>query len=105
MIVYYLNFEGIGLSPAEADPPLVVDPNAVLSRPIASKGFQPISRNLSQIGNGSRRLNVIQFTLCHYGNSLKLPAEFAPKDLLGFLAPERPDHTSDYYRTAFNAIR
>jgi hypothetical protein len=94
MIVHYLNFKGIGCNPAEADPPLVVDPNAVLSRPITGKRFQPISGNLSQIGDGRRRLNVIELSLCHYGNTLKLPAELAPEDLLGFLVPERPDHSS-----------
>jgi hypothetical protein len=30
MVVYNLNIKGIGLHPTEADPPLVVDPNAVL---------------------------------------------------------------------------
>jgi hypothetical protein len=34
MIVHYLNFKGIGCNPAEADSPLVVDPNTVLTSPI-----------------------------------------------------------------------
>jgi len=38
MIVHYLNFKGIGCNPAEADPPLVVDPNTVPARPIAGEG-------------------------------------------------------------------
>ena len=94
MIVHDLNFKSIGLNPAEADPPLVVDPNAVLPRPIAGKSFQPISGHRSQIGNTRRRLNVIELSLCHYGNALKLAAELAPEDLFGFLVPERPDHSS-----------
>jgi len=94
MIVHYLNFKGIGCNPAEADPPLVVDPNTVPARPIAGQGFQPIPGNQPQIGNGCRRMNVIKLSLGHYGNTLKLPAEFAPEDLLGFLVPERPDHIS-----------
>jgi hypothetical protein len=94
MIVHYLNVKGIGLNPAEADPPLVVDLNAVLPRPITGEGLQPIPGNQSQIGNGCRRMNVIELSLGHYGNTLKLPAELAPEDLLGFLVPERPDHIS-----------
>jgi hypothetical protein len=35
---------------------------------------------------------VIELSLGHYGDTLKLPAELAPEDLLGFLIPERPDH-------------
>jgi hypothetical protein len=94
MIVHYLNFKGIGCNPAEADPPLVVDPNTVPGRPITGQGFQPIPGNQPQIGNGCRRMNVIELSLGHYGNTLKLPAELAPEDLLGFLVPERPDHIS-----------
>jgi hypothetical protein len=39
MIVHYLNFKSIGFSPAEADPPLVVDPNTKLPCPITGEGF------------------------------------------------------------------
>jgi hypothetical protein len=93
MIVHYLNFNRVAFNPAEADPPLVVDPNAVLTSPVTGQCLQPISGNHSQIGNGCR-LNVIELSLGHYGNTLKLPAELAPEDLLGFLVPERPDHIS-----------
>jgi len=47
MIVHYLNSKGIGFNPAEADPPLVVDSNTALPRPITGEGLQPISRNCS----------------------------------------------------------
>lgn len=92
MIVYNLNVEGIGFNPTEADPPLVVDTNAVLPRPLAAKNFQSVSGYLSQITNCYRRLNVIKLSLCHDGNALKCPAKLAPEDFLGFLAPEGPDH-------------
>ena len=94
MIVHYLNVKGIGLNPTEADSPLVVDPNAVLSGPISEQRFQPIPRDHPQIGNGWRRVNVIELSLGHYSDTLKLPAELAPEDLFGFLVPERPDHIS-----------
>src|ERR1035441_7723302 len=72
MIVHYLNFNRVAFNPAEADPPLVVDPNTVLTSPIAGQGLQAISGNHSQIGNGCRRLNVIELSLGHYGDTLKL---------------------------------
>ena len=93
MIVDYLNFKRVAFNPAKADPPLVVDPNTVLTSPITGQGLQPIPGNHSQIGNGYRRLNVIELSLGHYGDTLKLPAELASEDLLGFV-PERPDHDS-----------
>jgi hypothetical protein len=45
MIVHYLDFKGIGFNPPEADPPLVVDPNTALHRPITGEGLQPIPWN------------------------------------------------------------
>ncbi len=94
MIVDYLNFKRVAFNPAKADPPLVVDPNTVLTSPIAGQGFQPIPRNRSQVGNGCHRVNVIELPFRHHGDTLKLPAELAPEDLLSFLVPERPDHDS-----------
>jgi hypothetical protein len=35
---------GAPVLPNEAESPLVVDPNAVLTRPAAAQSFQPISR-------------------------------------------------------------
>jgi hypothetical protein len=105
MIVYNLNFKGIGFNPKEANPPLVVDANAVLPHPIAAKSFQSVSGDFSQIGNCYRSLNVIELSLGNDGNALKRPAELAPEDSLGFLTPEGPDHISAYCRAAFNATR
>ena len=94
MIVHYLNFKRVAFNPAKADPPLVVDPNTALPCPITGKGLQPIPWNRSQIGNGCRRMHLIELSLRHRGNTLKLPAELAPENPLGLLVPERPDHSS-----------
>ena len=94
MIVHYLNFKRVAFNPAKADPPLVVDPNTVLTSPIAGQAFQPIPRNRSQVGNGCHRVNVIELPFRHHRDTLKLPAELAAEDLLSFLVPERPDHDS-----------
>lgn len=50
MVVYNLNVHGIGRHPAEADPPLVIDPNAVLPQPVAGQGLEAVSVNRAQIG-------------------------------------------------------
>jgi len=47
VIVHYFNSKGIGFDPAEADPPLVVDPNTALPHPIAAEGLQPIFRKMA----------------------------------------------------------
>lgn len=94
MVVHDFNFKRIGMHPAEADPPLVVDPNTVLTSPIAGERLQSVPWHHSQIGNGRRRMNVIELPLGHYSDTLEFPAELAPEDLLRFLVPERPDHTA-----------
>jgi hypothetical protein len=49
MVVY--NFHGIGVAilPPEANPPLVINTDAVLSSPSALQGFQPIARRQPQV--------------------------------------------------------
>jgi hypothetical protein len=94
MIVHNLYVHGIRLSPTEADSPLVVYPNAVLTHPIASEGLQPVPRNRSEIGNDLRRMDLIQLTLRDASNVLEPAAEFPAEDRLALLAPERPDHSS-----------
>jgi hypothetical protein len=39
MIVHNPNLNGIGVNPAEADPPLVVDPNTILPHSVAAEGL------------------------------------------------------------------
>jgi hypothetical protein len=45
MVIHYLDIKSIGVDPTEADPPLVVDPNAVLPGPVAAENLQPIPWN------------------------------------------------------------
>ena len=62
MVVHNLNLEGIRFTPAEADPPLLVDPNAGLPQAITGEGLQMIPRNRSEIGNHRRRMNMIELS-------------------------------------------
>ena len=94
MVVYNLNVHGLGRHPAEADPPLVIDPNAVLPRPITSQGLETVPGNHAQIRQFPSGVNVIQLPLCRRRNTLEPPAEFASKHLVDFFVPEGPDHRS-----------
>ena len=53
MIVYDLNVYGVGRYPTEADLPLVIDPDAVLSQPVAGQSFKN-GLNLVQRSGRSR---------------------------------------------------
>lgn len=85
----------IAVVPAEADAPLVVDADAVLTTPIAFQRFQPIGRRDTQIletGSGIEHAQLAS------GNRLDIgrqPARaLATPDLFGFLIDKAPDHTA-----------
>jgi len=94
MVVHDLHIGRIRAGPPEADTPLVIHPNAVLTLAVASKRFQPVSGRRPEIGQCSRRVNLIELPLCHRGNTLQFAAEFAPEHLFGLPVTKRPDHAS-----------
>jgi hypothetical protein len=49
MVIGDLHIKGIAFLPLEADPPLIIDPDAVLSFPIPFKCFQAVTGRLRQI--------------------------------------------------------
>ncbi len=63
MVIGNFNFIGISLFPHEADPPLVVDPDAILSFSIAGKLLQPVSRRNPEILERFRRIKDNQSDL------------------------------------------
>ncbi len=44
MIIHNLNLKGTAGMPHETDTVLIVDPNAVLPRPVSAQGLEPVSR-------------------------------------------------------------
>ncbi len=69
MIVNNLDLEGIAVAPDEADPPLLINPHAVLSLALAAKPFESVA--------GTRQ--VAQF------HSLVKDSELAQRDALDVL--------------------
>jgi hypothetical protein len=94
MIVDNLNVNSVGWHPAEANPPLVIDPDAVLPEPVAGQSLEAVAGNRAQIGELRSGMNVVQLPLCRCGDTLEFPAEFASKHLPSFFSPEGPDHNS-----------
>jgi hypothetical protein len=52
VIIDDLNVMGIGLFPGETHSELAIDPNAMLSLPVAAQGFQVMARNCGQVLQG-----------------------------------------------------
>jgi hypothetical protein len=44
VVIHYLDVVRIAVTPREADPPAVIDPNAVLAGPVLFQRLQPIAR-------------------------------------------------------------
>ena len=92
MVVDYLDLVRFAVLPCEADPILVVDPDAVLPPPIAGKGFKVIARERAQVVESLGCVQLRQLALCDPGNSPKPPRGASLEQRLGVAAPEGPDH-------------
>jgi hypothetical protein len=93
MVVGDFQIVGISLFPAEADAPLLVDPDAVLAEAVTCQGFQPVCGRDSQIIQVDRLADhreFVQGTLLNWKwqafGSLLVPY------FLGFLVRESLDH-------------
>jgi len=97
MIVHNFHGESIFTLPAEANPILVIDADAVLSRPIASQRLQTIARRRPQIVQAPR---LIQHQQLSSGNALNAgwqPARcLVIEQPLGFPTGETAYHPAHY---------
>lgn len=84
-----------GISSGEADPPLPIDPNAVLIGPISPQLLKTVSRRHPKVGQDLGCIENEQFAkrgalrpLVQFSTSFSLP------DSLGVLVSEGPQHSS-----------
>ena len=84
---------GVSADPAEADPPLVVDPDAVLPEPVGSQFFQAVGGRHSEIGEARGGIQHQEFAKGYpmkiRGNS---PDPLAAKQSLGVGVTKATDH-------------
>jgi hypothetical protein len=95
VVVNELNLFRARLGPLEADPPLIVDPDAVLTPAITLERFEPIPGRNAEVGEiegGMEDLQLAQGRPLHLRIHRSDPP-FVP-DLFSSLVPERPDHDS-----------
>jgi hypothetical protein len=97
VVVRYLHVVSITVRPSEADPPLVVDPDAVLLLPIPSQLFEAVTRRDPKILECLRAIQNDQLSLSlPLKRGRELPGSLAPKDLLRLLIPEAPNHPTSW---------
>jgi hypothetical protein len=92
VIVHNFNVDRIRTGPTEADPPLIIDANAVLPSPAPRKTLKTVPRDRAQIGQRGGGMQVVQLALCCWSESLEFPAKLTSENLLGLIVPEGPNH-------------
>jgi hypothetical protein len=89
------NFDIISMTvlPVEADPPLVVDPDAPLAFSLADKLFQPVSWRYAKKFQRCRAVDLCQFTKGHSMYVLRQSGcKYALEYLFRILAAKSLDH-------------
>jgi hypothetical protein len=71
VIVHNLDVLRVRLNPPEANPPLAIDPNAMLALPVALQRFQPIPPYRQKFGKASGRVKPEQSPAGGVRNGLK----------------------------------
>jgi len=95
MIIDDLNFERVAVTPYEADPILIVNPNAVLSRAVALKLLQAIPGKYRKIRKLSGGMNLDKLSLNDVRKPVKPPRKSALKDQLSIFGSKRSNHALD----------
>ena len=95
MVVHDFDVIRIAIAPDEAEPPLVVDPDAVLSDPIVRESLQVIARWLPEILEPDRRGQRPKLATSHLGQIAwkALRPAIRPDRRRPFVG-ERPDHNA-----------
>lgn len=92
MVVDDLHITRTRSSPGEADPPLVIDPNAHLPLAGALERLQSIPWGDPEIVQGSSDLELTQLPSRHLLNRPELPSPHTAGKRLGIPIRERDDH-------------
>jgi len=93
VVIRYFYRVRVPLSPLEADPPLIIDPDAVLPCPSTFQFFKTVPRGHPQVLKGLGRIEHEQFPQCRSKNLDRQPAgPLSPKESLRVRIAEGLDH-------------
>jgi len=60
VVIHNLHIVCVSIAPGKADPPAVVDPNAVLPGTVAPQRFEPVAANRADVGQAGGRIQPPQ---------------------------------------------
>src|SRR4051794_2719297 len=93
VVIDDLHVQRIPSLPAEADAPLVIDPDAPLPLAVAGQALQPIRGRHSEIFDPDRTVQHPKLAQSHLLNVLRQAARATePKNSFGLAASERSNH-------------
>ena len=92
MVVHDFDVDGSDARPNEANAPLVVDTNTVLTLSVTLQGFEAVAWRSLQKVKRLGRLQLSQLALCNWQERLELPRALALVQRLRVFALERLDH-------------
>jgi len=92
MIIRNLNIKRIGPSPAKADPPLIVNADAVLSLSFSLEGLQVVSGRGGKVAQFHGAVQLSQFPPSRPLERDKARHALAQVESLGIAAAKGPDH-------------
>jgi len=92
MIIHNLHVQRIGPSPAETDPPLIIDADAVLSLPFSLESLQAVSGRGSKVTQLHSAVQLAQFPAGGPLERDKARHALAQVEFLGIAAAKGPDH-------------
>jgi hypothetical protein len=92
VVVHHFDLLSVAVLPNEADPILVVDPDAVLTTSISTESLEVVAGERAQVVKPVRRVQLHQLALSDPGDAPEAPRRLALEQRLGISAPERPDH-------------
>jgi len=88
---------GRAFRPLKANPPLVIDADAVLALPIALQSFQPIARQSGEVFEGRRPIQSVKTDFRLSRETGKFPNALAICKAFGFAIPVADDHRPGTY--------
>ena len=97
MIVDYLHIPGITVSPSKTDPPLFVDPDAVLTLSITLQCLQTVARRRAQVVQRSRPMEIQELSTRDALDLMPARDRIFRKKPFGIAVPKALDHVNRIY--------
>jgi hypothetical protein len=94
MVVHDFDVLGRANRPPKADTQLVIDPDAVLTLPVAPQGLQSVPRRDSQVIEAGGDLELAQLASSYRRAALEAPDALASCESFAIGASERTDHAT-----------